>query len=77
MMPPRNTRTRMDEQSKYHFDPKRLKQSNRSKQLQTHNMPTDDVQNINSINKGRNLQPTNKLWIFHESRKDTANDTAA
>ena len=34
------------------------------KQLQTYNLPTDDVENINSTNKGRDLLLTNKLWII-------------
>ena len=33
------------------------------KQLQTHNVPTYDMENINSTNKGRDLLLTNKLWI--------------
>ena len=33
------------------------------KQLQTHNLPTDDVENINSTNKGRDLLLANKLRI--------------
>ena len=34
------------------------------KQLQIHNLPTDDVENINSTNKGRNLLLPNKPWII-------------
>ena len=52
-MPTKSTRARMDNQRKNHIDPKGPKQRNRSKQLQTHNLPTDDVENINSTNKGK------------------------
>ena len=38
-------------------------QGNYPKQLQTHNLLTDDVENINSTNKGRDLLLPNKLWI--------------
>ncbi len=50
----------MDDQMKDHIDPKGPKQRNRPKQLQTHNLPTEDVENINSTNKGRDLQLANK-----------------
>ena len=36
---------------------------NRSKQLQTHNVPTDDVENTNDTTKGRDLLLVNKLQI--------------
>ena len=62
-MPTRSTLTRMDDQRKYHFDPKRPKQKNRPKQLQTHNPSTDDVDNTNRTNKGRDLLLANKPWI--------------
>ena len=39
----------MEDQSKDHIDTKR------PKQLQTYNMPTNDVENINSTNKERDL----------------------
>ena len=39
------------------------KQMSRPKQLQTHNLPTDDVENINSTNKGRDLLLANKPRI--------------
>ena len=54
-MPKNSTRTRMDYQRKDHIDRKRRKQRNRHKQLQTHNLPTNDVENINSTNKRRNF----------------------
>ena len=45
----------MDDQRKDPFGPKGPKQRNRSKQLQTHNPLADDVENINSTRKGRDL----------------------
>ena len=45
----------MDYQRKDHIDTKRPKQRKRPKQLQTHNLPTNDVENINNTNKGRDL----------------------
>ena len=45
----------MDDQKKDYIDPKEPKQRNHSKQLYTNNLPTDDVENINSTNKERNL----------------------
>ena len=51
----RSTRTGMDDQRKDQIDPKGPKRRNRPKQLQTHNLPTDGVENINSTNKGRDL----------------------
>ena len=59
-MPINSTRTRIDDQRKDHTD---SKQRNRPKQLQTHNVLTDDVENINSTYKGRNLLLANKLWF--------------
>ena len=62
----RSTSTWGDDQRKDHIDPKGPKQRNYSKQLQNHNSPTDDVENINSTNKGRDLLLANKprivLW---------------
>ena len=62
-MPTRSTRTWIDDQKKHHVDPKGRKQRNRSKQLQTHNLPTDDVENINSTNKERYLPLAHKPRI--------------
>ena len=45
----------MDDQRKDHIYPKGPKQRNHPKQLQTHNVPTADVENINKTNKGRDL----------------------
>ena len=39
------------------------KQRNRSEQVETDNLPTDDVENINSTNKWRNLLLANKLQV--------------
>ena len=50
----------MDDQKKDHINPEGPTQGNRSKQLQTHNLPTDDVENINSTNKERDLLFDNK-----------------
>ena len=57
----KSTRTRTDDQRKDHIEPKVHKQRNHYKQLQTHNLPTDDVENIDSTNKGRDLLLANKL----------------
>ena len=43
-------------------DPNKKKKK-RPKQLQAHNLPTNDVENINSINKRRDLQLANKPWF--------------
>ena len=61
-MPTWSTRTGMDDQRKDHIDPKGPKQRNFSEQLQTHNLPTDDVENINSTNKRRDILLANKPW---------------
>ena len=50
----------MDDQRKDHIDPKRPKLRNRSKHLQTQNMPTDDVENIQNTKKRRDL------WLFNK-----------
>ena len=54
----------MDDQRKDHIDQKGTKQRNRSKQLKTHNLPTDDEENINSTNKGRDLILAKKPLII-------------
>ena len=64
-MPTRSTHTQMDDQRKDNIDTKGSKQRDRPKQLQTHNLSTDNVENINSTNKGRDLLLANKLWIAH------------
>ena len=46
------------------------KQRNRPKQLQTHNLPTNDMENTNSSNEGRNLLLANKpRFVFHEEQE--------
>ena len=45
----------MDDQRKDHIDPEGPLQRNRPKPLQTHNLPTDDVERIYGTNKGRDL----------------------
>ena len=57
----RTTSTWMDDQRKCHIDPKGPKQRHCSKQLQTYNLPTDDIENINCRNKGGVLLLANKL----------------
>ena len=42
-MPTKSARARMDNQRKDHIDTKGPKQKDRSKQLQTHNLPTNDL----------------------------------
>ena len=68
-MPTRSTRTRSDDQRKDHIDLAGTPQRNRPKQLQSHNLPTDDMENINSTNKGRDLLLAYKLRIFPEEQK--------
>ena len=53
----------MDDQRKDHIDTKGPKQRNRHKELQTHNLPTNDVEDINSTNKGRDLLLAKKPWF--------------
>ena len=40
----------MDDKKKDHPGAKRLPKRNRLQQLQTHNMPTDDMENTNGTN---------------------------
>ena len=58
-----SSRTRKNDQMKDHVDPKGPKQRNHPKQLHTHYLPTDDVENISSTKKGRDLLLTNKPRI--------------
>ena len=44
-MPLRSQRTQMDDQKNDYVDAKGPKQRNRPKQLQTHDLPTNDVEN--------------------------------
>ena len=50
----------LDDQRKDYINPKGPKQRNCSKQLQTHNLLTNDVENTNSTNKGKDLLLANK-----------------
>ena len=53
----------MDDQRKDQIDPEGPIQRNHPKQIQIHDLPTDDVENINSKNKGRDLLLANKPRI--------------
>ena len=59
-MPTRFTSSWLDDQRKDHINPKGPKQRNCSKQLLIYDLLTDDVENINSANKGRNMLLANK-----------------
>ena len=65
-MPTRCTSTWLDNQRKDYINPKGPRQRNCSKQLQTDNLPINDVENTNSTNKEKKLQLANKprivLW---------------
>ena len=50
----------MDDQRKDHIYSKGPRQMNHPEQLQTHNLPTNDVGNTNSRNKGNDLLLVNK-----------------
>ena len=56
----------MDDQRKYYIDPEGANQRNPANQLQTNNLPKDDVENTNSTKKRRDLQLGNQprivLW---------------
>ena len=54
----------MHDQRKGNIDPKGPKQRNCHKQLPTHNLHTDDLENINNTNKGWDLLLANKLQAF-------------
>ena len=75
-MPTNSTRTRVDDQRKDHIDPKVRKQRNRPQHLQTHNLTTNDVENINSTNKGIDLLLFNKQRSL-SNRKDAAKEPEA
>ena len=65
-IPTKRKRTRMEDQREDNIDPEVSNQRNQSEQLLTHYLPTDDVENINSTNKGRDLplaiKPHIVLW---------------
>ena len=62
----------MDDQRKSHIDPEEPNQRNRPKQLQTHYLPTDDVENINSTNKEIYYSLTSR-GLFPEEQKGCHN----
>ena len=62
-MPTNSTCTRVDDLKKDHIDTKGPNQRKPPKQLQTHNLPTNDVENINSTDKERDLLLSNKPLI--------------
>ena len=53
----------MNDQMKDHIGPKRPSQRNHRKQLLSHNVPTNDVQNTYGTNNGGDLRLINKLRI--------------
>ena len=63
----------MNDQKKDQIDTKGPKQRNHAKQLQTHNFPTDDVENINSTNKGRVLLQLTCHSLFPNGQKGCCN----
>ena len=50
----------MDDERKDPLHPKGPKQRNHPNQLQTHNLPTEGAENINSTNKASDLPFANK-----------------
>ena len=62
-MPTKSTHTRINNQRKDQIDLKGPKQKKYTKWLQTHNLPTDDMENINNPNKRRDLLLANKPQI--------------
>ena len=59
----------MDDQRKDHIDSNKSKRRNHPKQLQTHNLPTDDVENINSTNKEEIYYSLTNRRLFPEEQK--------
>ena len=59
----------MDDQKKDHIDLERTSQKNSPKQIQTQNLPSYDVENINSTNKRIDLLLSNKPWIIPWGRE--------
>ena len=59
----------MDDQREDLPDPERTLQRNRPKKLLVYNMPTDDVENTNGTNLGRDLLLIDKPQMFHEEQK--------
>ena len=68
----------MDDHKKDHIYQEGPPQRNDPKQQQTHNVPTYDVENINTTNKGRYLLLVNKpAYCFLKKRKDAEKITEA
>ena len=69
----RSTSTWLDDERKDHINPKGPKQRNCSKKLQTVNLPTNDVENTNCTNKGKDLLLANKLqrteWMLQSIKR--------
>ena len=59
----------MDDQKKDQINPKGPKQMDRSKQLQTHKVSTDDVENINSTKMKRDVLLAKESCLFPEEQK--------
>ena len=77
-MPTRSTHTQMDDQRKDHIDPERPTQGNDPKQQQNHNLPTDDVENINSTKKRKRFTTRYQAAdCFLRNRKDATKDPEA
>ena len=61
--------TWLDGQRKDYINPKESKQKNCSKQLQIDNLPTNDVENTNSTNKGNISYSLTSLGLFPDEQK--------
>ena len=68
-MPTRRASTWLDDQRKDYINPKGPKQRNCSKQLQSDNLPTNDVENTNSTNKGKDLLLLTNRGLFPDELK--------
>ena len=65
----RNTGNRVDDQRKDYIDTKGPKKRNCSKQLQTDNLPTNDVVNTNSKNKRKDQRSLTNLGLLPDEQK--------
>ena len=68
-MPTRHTSTWLDDQRKDYINPKGPQQRNCSKQLQTDNLPTNDVENTNSTDKGKMYYSLTSYRLFLDEQK--------
>ena len=68
-MPTKIPNIRVDNQRKNHIDQEGPKQMNRPKQLQTHKLSTDDLENINSTCKERDFLFANKPRIVPRGKQ--------